>query len=111
MGRAACGWISRRLNRNNNDAFQLCALSGRFGVSRSEGLWCLGGKDVANVRTHAMPASHVGQVREPSTAGAIYRRLMLVLVPISLLLLMYQEPASVGRAKARARCSRNLSRP
>ena len=75
-------------------AFQLCALSGRFGVSRSEGLWCLGGEIVANVRTHAMPASHVGQVREPSTAGAIYRRLMLVLVPISLLLLMYQGPAS-----------------
>ena len=38
-----------------------------------------------------MPASHVGRVREPSTAGAIYRRLMLVLVPISLLLLMCQE--------------------
>ena len=38
--------------------------------------------------THAMPASHVGRVREPGTAGAIYRRLMLVLVPISLLLLI-----------------------
>ena len=57
-------------------------------------MWCLGGQNVANVRTQAMPASHVGPVREPGTAGAIYRQLMLVLVPISLLLLMYQEPAS-----------------
>ena len=101
------GRTSARSNRAEKIEFQLCALSGRFGASRSEGLWCLGGEIVANVRTYAMPASHVGRVREPSTAGAIYRRLMLVLVPISLLLLMYQEPASVGRAKARARCSRN----
>ena len=51
-------------------------------------MWCLGGQNVANVRTQAMPASHVGPVREPGTAGAIYRQLMLVLVPISLLLLI-----------------------
>ena len=76
--------------------FQLCALYGDSGVSRSKSLWCLGSDQVANVCARAISASPMDRMCEPSTPGAISRQLMLMLVLISIKKLGYREPASTA---------------